>query len=135
VGADRAPVLQGVHVLVIEDVDDIRDVLALLLRAEGADVKAAGTGKEASELAAQHRFDVVLSDLGLPDIPGDMLIRQIRAGSSGPRVVAITGYGEPYVSRALQAGAEVVFTKPVEWSTILEYIRRPDLRQDLAASA
>jgi FixJ family two-component response regulator len=46
-------------------------------------------------------------------------------------VVVITGYGEPYVSRARQAGADAVFTKPVEWTNILDYIRRPDL----AASA
>jgi CheY-like chemotaxis protein len=131
VGAERAPLLRGVRILLVEDVDDIRDVMALLLRAEGADVRSTGTGREAAELAMEHSFDVVLSDLGLPDIPGDILIRQIRTAEPRPRVVAITGYGEPYVSRALQAGAEVVFTKPVEWTTILDYLRRPDL----AASA
>jgi len=43
----------------------------------------------------------------------------------------ITGYGEPYLTRARQAGADAVFTKPVEWSRVLDYLRRPDL----AASA
>jgi putative NIF3 family GTP cyclohydrolase 1 type 2 len=47
------------------------------------------------------------------------------------RVMVVTGYGEPFLSRARQAGADIVFTKPVEWSRILEYLERPDL----AASA
>lgn len=124
--------LEGLQVLVVEDAADIRDVFVVLLRAEGADVIATGSGREAAEIASQRQFDVVLSDLGLPDIPGDVLIRQILASSKGrTRVVVVTGYGEPYVSRARQAGADVVFTKPVEWTRILDYIRRPGL----AASA
>jgi two-component system CheB/CheR fusion protein len=124
--------LEGIRILVIEDAADIRDVFAVLLRAEGADVVATGSGREAAELAAGQPFDVVLSDLGLPDVPGDVLIRQIVAASKGQtRVIVVTGYGEPYVSRARQAGADVVFTKPVEWTRIVEQIRRPGL----AASA
>jgi two-component system CheB/CheR fusion protein len=124
--------LEGMRILVVEDAPDIRDVFTVLLRAEGADVVATGTGREAAELATTRGFDVVLSDIGLPDIPGDVLIRQILSASRGrTRVVAITGYGEPYVTRARQAGADVVFTKPVEWTRILDYLRRPGL----AASA
>lgn len=124
--------LEGMRILVVEDAPDIRDVFTVLLRAEGADVVATGTGREAAEAVSDSRFDVVLSDLGLPDIPGDVLIRQIMAASKGrTRVVAVTGYGEPFVTRARQAGADVVFTKPVEWTRILDYIRWPDL----AASA
>ena len=120
--------LEGVSVLVIEDAPDIREVFTVLLRAEGADVVATGSGREAAELVSERRFDVVLSDLGLPDIPGDVLIRQILASSKGrTRVVAVTGYGEPFVSRARQAGADVVFTKPVEWTRILDFLKRPGL--------
>ncbi|MBI2206095.1 MAG: response regulator [Candidatus Rokubacteria bacterium] len=116
----------------VEDAADIRDVFAVLLRAEGANVIATGTGREAAEFIAERHFDVVLSDLGLPDVPGDVLIRQIIASSKGrTRVIVVTGYGEPFVSRARQAGADVVFTKPVEWTRILDYLRRPGL----AASA
>lgn len=116
----------------VEDAPDIRDVFAVLLKAEGADVVAAGTGREAADIVSERQFDVVLSDLGLPDVPGDVLIRQIVAASKGrTRVIVVTGYGEPFVSRARQAGADVVFTKPVEWTRILDYLRRPGL----AASA
>lgn len=125
-------VLRRMRVLLVEDVPDIRDALTTLLRAEGAEVMATGSGREAVDLLGQHQFDVVLSDLGLPDIPGDVLIRQVRAGSTGrARVVVITGYGEPYLTRARQAGADAVFVKPLDWTGILAYLRRPDL----AASA
>ena len=124
--------LRGLRILVVEDAQDIREVFTLLLRAEGADVESAANGREATELVEQHAFDVVLSDLGLPDIPGDVLIRELRSRSGrGTRVLVVTGYGEPFLSRARQAGADVVFTKPVEWSRILEYLER----RDLAASA
>src|SRR5438046_10071240 len=122
--------LVGMHVLLIEDVSDIREVFAILLRSEGADVIATGSGREGAEFAKNGRFDVVLSDLGLPDIAGDTLIRQIRTASgSATRVIVITGYGEPYISRARQAGADAVFTKPVEWTRSPAYIPRPQLRR------
>ena len=124
--------LSGMRILVIEDAADIREVFTVLLRAEGAHVVAAANGREATEAVAHNQFDVILSDLGLPDVPGDVLIRQLLAASRNrTRVMVITGYGEPYLSRARQAGAEVVFTKPVEWTRILDYLHRPGL----AASA
>ncbi len=120
------------RILLVEDAADIREVFTALLRVEGAEVTATGSGREAAELAAGSDFDVVLSDLGLPDLPGDVLIRQILATARRrTRVVVVTGYGEPYLTRARQAGAEVVFTKPVEWMRILQWLERPDL----AASA
>jgi two-component system, chemotaxis family, CheB/CheR fusion protein len=124
--------LEDMRILVIEDVADIREVFLILLHCEGAQAVGAASGREAVELSRKWDFDVVLSDLGLPDIPGDVLVRQLIAASRGhSRVIVITGYGEPYVSRARQAGAEAVFTKPVEWNRILDQLRRPDL----AASA
>src|SRR5712691_7661565 len=69
--------LQGIRILLIEDAPDIREVFTVLLRVEGAEVVPVGTGREAIEAASARDFDVVLSDLGPPDIPGDVLIRQL----------------------------------------------------------
>jgi two-component system CheB/CheR fusion protein len=116
----RVMALEGLRVLVVEDAPDIRDVFTVLLRSEGADVIATGSGREAVDIAGERQFDVVLSDLGLPDIPGDVLIRQILAACKGrTRVVVVTGYGEPYVTRARQAGADWVLNKPVPWSELM----------------
>ena len=117
--------LSGLRILVVEDAADIREVFTILLRAEGAHVVPAANGREALEAAAHQTFDVILSDLGLPDVQGDVLIRQMLATARNRvRVVVITGYGEPYLTRARQAGAEVVFIKPVEWTRVLDYLGR-----------
>jgi len=120
--------LSGLRILVVEDAADIREVFTVLLRAEGAHVVPAANGREALEAAAHQAFDVILSDLGLPDVQGDVLIRQMLATTrNGARVVVITGYGEPYLTRARQAGAEAVFIKPVEWTRVLDYLGRVGL--------
>jgi two-component system CheB/CheR fusion protein len=113
--------LRGAKVLLVEDTRDIRDVFALLLEAEGAEVTATGSGREAAELGARGDFDVLLTDLGLPDIPGDVVIRHLAATAPRrPWIVVVTGYGEPFISRARDAGADVVLTKPIAWSTLLD---------------
>jgi two-component system CheB/CheR fusion protein len=112
---------QRPRVLLVEDATDIRDVFQMLLEAEGAQVVATGSGREAARLAEREDFDVLLTDLGLPDISGEMVIRQaLRTARRRPRVVVVTGYGEPFTTRARAAGADVVLTKPVMWSSLVE---------------
>ena len=109
------------RVLLVEDATDIRDVFQMLLEAEGADVVATGSGREAAMLAERERFDVILTDLGLPDISGEAVIRHaLRNARHRPRVVVVTGYDEPFTTRARAAGADTVLTKPVLWSTLVD---------------
>ena len=113
--------LHGTKVLLVEDARDIREVFTVLLEAEGAQVVATGSGREAAEFGTQGNFDVLLTDLGLPDVPGDVVIRQVvGAAHRRPWIVVVTGYQEPFMSRAREAGADVVLTKPIAWSTLLE---------------
>jgi CheY-like chemotaxis protein len=112
------------RVLLVEDSADVREALALLLLSEGMEVVATGLGLSALELAPRVSADVLLTDLGLPDIPGHALIRHlIDSPERPPRIIAITGFGEPYVSQAREAGADVVLTKPLAWDTLVEHIR------------
>src|SRR2546422_8416576 len=93
--------LAHLRVLVIEDVPDIREVFVMLLRSEGAGVTAVGTGREAAEVVARHEFDVVLTDLGLPDIPGDVLGRQMANNTHRrPRLAVVTRVGGAYLPPA-----------------------------------
>ena len=109
------------RILLVEDATDIREVFKMLLEAEGAEVVAPGSGREGAELAARGDFDIVLTDLGLPDISGEMVIRHVlRHARRRPRVVVLTGYDEPFTSRALEAGADVVLTKPVLWASLVD---------------
>ena len=117
-------VLQAVKILLVEDSDDIRDAFTGLLQAEGAYLVAVATGGAASAAALREDFDILLTDYGLPDVPGDFVIRQVLAiARRRPRVIVITGYGEPYATWARQAGAELVLTTPVEWLDLLHHLR------------
>jgi two-component system CheB/CheR fusion protein len=121
-----------VKILLVEDSEDIRDAFSGLLRSEGAEVTAVGDGQSALAAALREEFDVLLTDYGLPDIPGDFLIRQVLAVARRRlRVVVVTGYGEPYAGWARQAGADLVLTKPVEWHALRDHLR-PD-RDRIAA--
>jgi two-component system CheB/CheR fusion protein len=115
--------LHGVSILVIEDSPDVRDVFTMLLRLEGADAVGAANGIEALAACRGRRFDVALVDLGLPDIPGEVLIRAIMAAARRPlTVVAVTGEHGSSVARARDAGASAIFVKPCEWGHILTYL-------------
>jgi CheY-like chemotaxis protein len=118
-----------VKILLVEDSDDIRDAFTGLLQAEGAYVVAVATGDASMAAALREDFDIFLTDYGLPDVPGDFLIRQVLAiARRRPRVIVITGYGEPYTGWARLAGAELVLNKPVEWVDLLQHLR-PDPRR------
>jgi DNA-binding response OmpR family regulator len=126
--------LRNVRVLLVEDARDIREVFTLLLQAEGARVTATGTGREAVELAGREEFDVLLTDLGLPDIPGEIVIRHVVATARRrPWVVVVTGYDEPFMGRAREAGADVVLTKPIAWAELLDRLMPAPSSAPLAA--
>jgi CheY-like chemotaxis protein len=108
------------RVLLVEDSRDILEVFALLLEAEGAEVTPVATGRAALEAAAHRTYDILLTDLGLPDVPGDLVIRQVLATAARrPLVVVVTGYDEPFIGRAREAGADAVLTKPITWPTLM----------------
>jgi signal transduction histidine kinase/CheY-like chemotaxis protein len=111
--------LKGIKVLVVEDEDDAREMLGLMLRQLGAEVCMAASAQEARNLLTQWYPHVMVSDIGMPDEDGYALINQIRALESeqGPNLpaVALTGYaGEEDRSRLLAAGFQLYFPKPVE---------------------
>jgi two-component system, sensor histidine kinase len=84
------------RVLVVEDNDDGREMLVSLLRVLGHEVLEAGAGKEGIEIAVRHSPDVVVLDIGLPDVDGYEVGRHLRERlGRGCRLVALTGYGQP----------------------------------------
>jgi CheY-like chemotaxis protein len=115
--------LNGVRILVVEDAPDVLSVLTTLLRLEGADTVGTATGIDALAVSRRQRFDVVMVDLGLPDIPGEVLIRAIvSAAPVPPTVVVITGECGSSLARAREAGASAIFVKPCDWAHILGYL-------------
>jgi len=98
-------------------------MLTALLRLEGAVAVGVANGRDALAALRAHDFDVVMSDLGLPDIPGDVLIRTILdRARRPPHVIVITGDSGPALIRAKAAGASVIFAKPCDWAQIVTYL-------------
>jgi len=116
------PRLESHAVLIIEDNADTRDVLRLMLEVEGATVETAGDGEGGLRAAVRLRPDIVLCDIGLPDIDGFEVARRLRARGElpGARLIALTGYGqEEDMRQARKAGFEAHLTKPVNLEQLL----------------
>lgn len=106
------------RVLVVEDYEDAREALCLLLRLWGHACDSARNGQEALQTAAAFRPDVVLMDIGLPrGMDGYAAARELRKlpGVAGAVFVATTGYGrDADVSRSHAEGFAAHFTKPFD---------------------
>ena len=120
-------VLRGASVLVVEEDPHTRFVKMRVLMRAGAHVDGVASGREAFLLCRQRHFDVVITDLRLPDTPGDVLIRAIRAVSSHTCIVALSDEMEPSLSRAREAGVDIIFSKSTDWARVLAYLRNREL--------
>ena len=108
----------GVRILLVEDHEPTRAVLEQLLTRRNYKVSTAGTVAEARTLANEDTFDLVLSDIGLPDGSGYTLMAELR-DRFGLRGIALTGYGmEEDVARAKIAGFVAHLTKPVRMESL-----------------
>ena len=111
------------QLLVVEDDDDIRNVLRVLLEAENYRVVEATTARRAEIEARSHRPDLLLVDLGLPDGDGVEVIKRIRAWSPVPIVVLSARTLEAQKIAALDAGADDYVTKPFSAPELLARVR------------
>ena len=115
--------MNGTRVLVVDDEPGLVHALAINLRAHGWDVTTAPNGAQALDLAASWHPEVVLLDLGLPDISGLEVIAGIRGWSRVPIVVlSARQHGEDKVD-ALDAGADDYVTKPFAMNELLARLR------------
>jgi two-component system cell cycle response regulator DivK len=107
----------------VEDSDAIRAAFTILLEESGYAVAAAANGAEALRLAAERTPDLVLLDLGLPDLPGLDVARRLKAAPATARVpiVALTGRDEAADRDALlAAGCAAYLVKPIDTHRLIE---------------
>ncbi|MEZ5102109.1 MAG: response regulator transcription factor [Thermoleophilia bacterium] len=99
-------------VLVVEDERKIRELVRGYLERAGLQVLTTGSGAEAIELARRGRVDLLVVDLGLPDVPGDEVVREVRAFSDAAVLVLTARASEDDRIHGLELGADDYVTKP-----------------------
>ncbi|MGW9067499.1 CheR family methyltransferase [Achromobacter animicus] len=123
--------LEGLKVLLVDDSEDVLHIMHELLDMEGAVVTAASNGRQALEILETARFDLMLSDIGMPEMDGYTLMRAIREKDSGADLpsIALTGFGAKEDMReAVSAGFSAHISKPVSLDDLLEVVRKLRLR-------
>jgi two-component system CheB/CheR fusion protein len=117
--------LDGLRVLVVDDVQANADALRDLLDFENAEVTVESSSAVAIERAATERYDIIISDIAMPDIDGYAMLKAIRAHPQNAETPAIaySGYGGvAEVERARVAGFDMHLTKPIRVDTLLDAI-------------
>jgi len=121
---DSAAATRALSILLVEDHADTAHAMSRLLRRLGHTVQTSGTVAEAAELARNAPYDLLLSDIGLPDGTGIDLIRQVRAHRD-LTAIALTGYGmEDDIARCLEAGFCAHLTKPIDFQHLERMVQQ-----------
>jgi CheY-like chemotaxis protein len=128
-GGAPAPTLGGLSILVVDDEVDARTIVAETLRLAGAEVTLSDSAARAYQhlQAAGAHFDIVVTDVGMPDEDGYSLVRKLRALENGRRTlaIAVTGYvSKSDVQAAMDAGFDLHIAKPVDFDTFVPLVLR-----------
>lgn len=116
--------LKDIRVLVVEDQEDARELLSVLLRQYGAEVVTAGSAVEAVAALRRQRPDVLVSDIGMPGEDGYWLISKVRSlgaslGGDVPAVTLTAYASEADREHALAAGFQAHVSKPIEGAALI----------------
>jgi CheY-like chemotaxis protein len=118
--------LKGLRVLVVDDLQELRDLLAVLLRRAGAEVRTADGTLAALAAIESEKPDLVLTDLGMPDLDGFALldlVRHLPGEGRDIRMIALTGFTGLH-ERCLAAGFQDHLDKPVDLGQLFDAIQR-----------
>lgn len=117
----------GKSALVVDDVADVTEMLAVVLSHAGYSVVTAASARAALTAARERQFDVVISDIGMPEMNGYQLAREIRTmpGYETVPMVAVTGYSMfDDRERSTKAGFNAHMTKPIDPQALLDLIEQ-----------
>ncbi|MCC6446033.1 MAG: response regulator [Armatimonadetes bacterium] len=121
--AEALPLSPGNRILVIDDEEPVREVISEMLRLAGQEVTCASSGHEGIDLFKKTRFDLVITDLGMPGLQGTQVVNQIKAISPRTPVALLTGWGG-------QAAAEegirpdITLAKPIREQELVSAVSR-----------
>jgi two-component system KDP operon response regulator KdpE len=113
----------SIKIVIVDDEGPIRRMLRIALKSEGYDVAEAEDGESGLVVIARHQPDLVVLDLGLPDIDGHQVLDELRTWSKVPVIVLSVRSGDREKVRALDAGAQDYVTKPFSIEEFLARVR------------
>ena len=115
--------LQGLTVLVVDDDSDFRKSIARILRLAGAEVSVTASVEGALQLLEENRWDVVVTDIGMPVLSGYDLIRQARQRGNRIPMIAVTAFDTPEHRRQISRhGFAYHLTKPFDPNHLLAVV-------------
>ena len=115
----------NLSILVIEDSEPIRELICLILEEEGCHVESAGNGKEGFELFTKKHFDMVFTDLIMPEMSGCELAEKIKGINKNITVVLVTAWANDYSESELQnKGIDYIVKKPFRDHQILQLLHK-----------
>ena len=118
---------EAARILLVDDEPAILEILRQALLAEGFEVETAANGTEAIQRAKRQLFDLVLTDLIMPEMDGIQTMLELRAVHPGIRIIAMSGGmmsgGGDFLPLARQLGARTVLSKPFEYRVFMESVR------------
>jgi two-component system CheB/CheR fusion protein len=123
----RNGTLRGLEVLVVDDSEDTTEMVQHLLEIGGATVYAVTSGSKALRVAREREFDVVLSDISMPEMDGFQFLSELRKlpGKEDLPAIALTGFGRPEdVQRATEEGFYAHLTKPFDIETLARLLQK-----------
>jgi signal transduction histidine kinase/ActR/RegA family two-component response regulator len=121
--AREAKKLAGKRILVVDDNEDAANSLAVILELEGHSIDIVYTAREALEHAQASSPEVILLDVGLPDMSGYEVAARLRPQLLATQIVAVTGYGHAEdIRRATAAGFDAHVVKPVDFDTLMQIL-------------
>jgi DNA-binding response OmpR family regulator len=122
---ESTQVTSSQRILIVDDDEDLMGILRDWFRLSGFRVAATSDAKKALELIHNETFDLVLTDLGMPGISGWEIAKRAKHKNVNLPVVLLTGWGEQYEDEDLsERGVDSVISKPVNWSKLVEAVRR-----------
>ncbi|HYX26997.1 MAG TPA: response regulator [Pyrinomonadaceae bacterium] len=113
------------RILVVDDVPDVTEMIALFLKHAGFDVTTANSADSALHLSSENQFDLIISDIGMPEMNGYDLVESLRTREAYQHtpMIAVTGYTEyDDRGRSLRSGFNAHLTKPINPSDLLSVI-------------
>jgi signal transduction histidine kinase len=119
------PRLDGIRILFVDDEEDARELLAHVLGNAGGEVRVAGSATEALELLDQERFDILVSDIGMPGEDGYSLMRKVAERRSLLPAIALSAFTSVQDrERALAAGFKTHLPKPLDAHALISFVDR-----------